>query len=157
MSEELAVAAPTNARELYVVFKVAGVEYGLPARVVLQMESYAGATVVPGTQPFVAGILQLRGRVVPVVDLRARFGLPPAELTTDARVVVAEEGGRVVALATDSARDVLSLSPGDLKPPPTLVEDGARGFVRAVASVGARMVLVLDFAKVIGEEPLDDD
>jgi purine-binding chemotaxis protein CheW len=140
---------------LHVLFKVDETLYALPAEVVLQMESYTGATVVPGAPSFVAGIIQLRGRVVPVVDLRARFGLPPRAPTLETRVVVGEQHDRTVALVADSAREVVRMTASQLKPPPRLVEDGAKGFVKAVAQLGDRTVMVLDFGKVIGEEPLD--
>lgn len=140
---------------LYVLFLVAGVTYALPAEDVIQMESYAGATPVPGTQPFVAGIMQLRGRVVPVVDVRARFGLPAAERTMDTRVVVGEYDGRYVALVVDAAREVARIGPSELAPPPRLVDTGARRFVRALAQLDDRPVIILDFAKLIGEEPID--
>ena len=140
---------------LYVLFLLDGVTYALTASDVIQMESYAGATPVPGTQPYVAGIMQLRGRVVPVVDVRARFGLPAAERTMDTRVVVGEHEGRYVALVVDAAREVARIAPSQLAPPPRLVETGARGFVRALAQLGDRPVIVLDFAKLIGEEPID--
>ena len=147
--------ALTDAPILHVLFKVDETLYALPAEVVLQMESYTGATVVPGAPPFVAGIIQLRGRVVPVVDLRARFGLQPTERTLETRVVVGEQHDRTVALVVDSAREVVRMAPSQLKPPPRLFDDGAKGFVRAVAQLGDRTVMVLDFSKVIGEEPLD--
>jgi purine-binding chemotaxis protein CheW len=147
--------ALTDTPILHVLFKVDESLYALPAEVVLQMESYNGATVVPGAPPFVAGIIQLRGRVVPVVDLRARFGLVPKERTLETRVVVGEQHDRTVALVVDSAREVVRMAPSQLKPPPRLFDDGAKGFVRAVAQLGDRTVMVLDFAKVIGEEPLD--
>ena len=137
---------------LHVVFKVAGSEYALPAGDVLQMESYGGATPVPGAKPWVAGIMQVRGRIVPVVDLRARFGLPPAERTLDTRVVVGTHGDRAVALLVDAAREVIKLDEAQLKPPPEIVSREARGMVKAVAQVGSRLVMLLDFAKVIGEE-----
>jgi purine-binding chemotaxis protein CheW len=140
---------------LYILFKVDGADYALPADVVLQMESYTGATVVPGAPAFVAGIIQLRGRVVPVVDLRARFGLPPRATSLETRVVVGELQDRTVALVADSAREVVRLTPSQLKPPPRLIEDGNRGFVKSVAQIGERTVMVLDFAKVIGEESID--
>ena len=119
------------------------------------MESFTGATSVPGAPPWVSGIVQLRGRVIPVVDLRVRFGLAPAARTIDTRVVVAEHQDRIVALVADSAREVARIAPSQLKPPPRLVELGARGFVAAVAQLGDRTIMVLDFAKVIGEEPID--
>lgn len=157
MSTEAIVPASqtTDAPSLFVLFQVDGVSYALPADVVVQMESYKGATAVPGTLPFVAGIIQLRGRVVPVIDLRTRFGLPHAEPTMDTRVVVGEHADRHVALVADSAREVARIAPSQLKPPPRLVDLGARGFIRAVAQLGERTVMVLDFAKLIGEEPID--
>jgi purine-binding chemotaxis protein CheW len=158
MSEAALVTAATTTNEvpaLYVVFQVNAVSYALPAELVVQMETYAGATAVPGTQEFVAGIIQLRGRVIPVVDLRARFGLPPAERTIDTRVVVGELDGRTVALVADTAREVARIAASQLKAPPRLVEMGAQGFVRAVAQLERRTVMVLDFAKIIGEEPID--
>ena len=137
---------------LHVVFKVGGSEYALPARDVLQMESYTGATPVPNARPYVAGITQVRGQVVPVVDLRARFGLPAAERTLDSRVVVASRGERAVALLVDSAREVLKLDESQLRPPPEMVSQEAHGLVKAVAQVGERLLMLLDFAQVIGEE-----
>ena len=138
---------------LHVVFKVADSEYVLSAEDVLQMESYAGATPVPGTLPYVAGVIQVRGRVVPVVDLRARFGLPASAATIDSRVVVAQLEQRTVGLLVDSAREVVKLSPEQIQPPPPMMADGAEGFVKAVAHLDKRMLMVIDFAKIIGEEP----
>jgi purine-binding chemotaxis protein CheW len=137
---------------LHVVFKVASAEYAIPASEVLQMESFTGATPVPGAPPHVTGLVQVRGRVVPVVDARARFGMPPAERTLDSRVVVGPLGARVVGLLVDSAREVVRLEPGQLQPPPPLVAEQARGYVKAVAQVGARLVMLIDFPRVIGEE-----
>lgn len=135
---------------LFVVFRVDGVDYALNASEVLQMESFTGATTVPGTPPFVLGILQLRGRVVPVVDLRLRFGLPPRESTLDSRVVVAESEGRAVALLADSAREVVRIPADAERPPPALASEG--GFVRSIVQLPDRTILVLDFGKVIGKE-----
>lgn len=146
----VAVKAPAT---LYVVFRVGDVDYALPASTVLQMESFTGATTVPGARPFVAGIIQLRGRVVPVVDLRVRFGLAAVPPSIDSRVVVVEHAGRAVALLADVAREVVRVTEDEAKPPPRLVDDG--GFVNAVIQRPDRTLLVLDPEKVIGEETLD--
>lgn len=146
-------ASATSA--LHIVFKVAGAEYTLPAETVLQIESYAGATVVPGAEAFVAGIVQVRGRVVPVIDLRTRFALPKAEPTLDTRVVIGQLAERVVGLIVDSGREVVRLEPSHLRPPPPIVVEQSRGFVKAVAQIGPRLILLLDFGKVIGEEQVD--
>jgi purine-binding chemotaxis protein CheW len=148
------VSANGDGHRLHVVFKVGGSEYALAASEILQMESYTGATAVPGTAAYVAGIAQVRGKVVPVVDVRVRFGLPPVEPTLDSRLVVAQAGDRPVALLVDSAREVLKLDPGQIEPPPPALADEAQGYVRAVARVGARLILLIDFHRVIGKEQL---
>ena len=149
-TESEALVAGSDEPVLHVIFRLADTEFALPASVVVQMEDYAGASAVPGSPAFVAGVVQLRGKVVPVVDLRLRFGLEPTELS-GRRVVVGEIGDRRVALLVDSAREVASLRPSHLKPPPKLLEAEGRGFVRWVTQIDGRLVLVLDFAKVIGE------
>jgi purine-binding chemotaxis protein CheW len=148
-------------RALHVVFRVGETEYMLAASDVLQMESYAGATPVPGTPPYVAGIVHVRGQVVPVIDLRERFHLPRVEPTLGTRIVVAEALGRRVGLVVDSAREVLEVDLEDIKPPPRLVAEQAAGFVKGVVHVKKgsdrqpdRLLMLIDFAKVIGEEPL---
>jgi purine-binding chemotaxis protein CheW len=115
------------------------------------MESFSGATKVPGTAAYVAGLVQIRGRVVPVVDVRARFWLPPASLTIDSRVVVAQDKDRTVGLLVDSAREVLRIPLEEFKPPPEVVSRDTQGFVKAVAQARERLVMLLDFGKVIGE------
>jgi purine-binding chemotaxis protein CheW len=137
---------------LHVLFKVGDTDYVLPASEVLQMESYTGATAVPGTAPYVAGLVQVRGRVVPVIDLRMRFGLPALAPTLDTRVVVVQRDERTVGLVVDSAREVLQLAVDALKPPPDVLANQGNGFIKAVAKTGQRLVMLIDFAKVIGQE-----
>jgi purine-binding chemotaxis protein CheW len=139
---------------LHVLFRVGDGEYLIPAADVLQMESYSGATRVPGALPYVAGVVQVRGRVVPVVNVRARFGLPEAAPTLDSRVVVVEAHERTVGLLVDSAREVVKLTAEQIQPPPRIVAEGAEGFVKAVAHIDKRLLMLVDFAKIIGEEAI---
>lgn len=155
--DQSAAALVSHERLLHVLFKVGASEYALGADTVLQMESFGGATPVPGVQPYIAGVVQIRGRVVPVVDLRVRFGDKAAEPTIDTRIVVAQSGERVVGLLVDSAREVVMIPKSEIKPPPPILEHMAQGFVSGVAHVGKRLVLLVDFAKVIGEELVHDD
>jgi purine-binding chemotaxis protein CheW len=144
----------TAAEGLHVVFQVGDAEYALPATDVQQMESFTGATPVPGARPWVSGLMQIRGRVVPVVDLRARFGLPPSPPTLDSRVVVVDRGGRVVGLLVDRAREVTRILPDQLQSAPEVLAHASQGFVKAVArdAGGKRLLMLIDFAKVVGEE-----
>lgn len=145
----------TAAGVLHVLFKVAGSEYALPASEVLHMESYAGATRVPGAPAHVVGVIQSRRRVVPVLDLRARFGLPAAEPTLDSRVIVVQHDDRAVGLLVDSAREVLGITPEQERATPEVVARDARGLVRSIAQAGQRLVMLIDSRKIIGDLPED--
>lgn len=140
---------------LHVVFVVASAEYALPIDAVLQMETFSGATLVPGTPAYVAGIVTVRGRVVPVIDLRARFGLPPTEVTLDTRIIVSESAERVVALRVDAAREVLQLDVQKHQPAPAVISERASGFVYAVHALGRRLLLLVDLPKILGENSHD--
>ena len=142
---------------LHVMFTVAGTRYVVPAAQVLHMESYSESTPIPGAESYVVGLVQVRGRVVPVVDLRARFGLAAIEPTLDSRVVVVQVGERTVGLLVDSAREVVNIAPEDFKPPPEVVAGQGTGFVDAVAQVDRKLVLRLALASVISEGRREGD
>ena len=110
---------------------------------------------MPGAPEYVDGIVTVRGLVVPVIDLRTRFGLPRAELSLDTRIIVTESEGRVVALRVDSAREVLKLDPEKNQAAPSVVNDRSSGFVHAVHPLGKRLLLLIDLSKILGENSHD--
>lgn len=138
---------------LHLTFRVGSSEYALAASQVIHLESFQSATHVPGAPAHVAGLVQLRGRVIPVVDLRTRFGLPPIERTIDHRVVIVQVGARVAGLLVDHAREVLQLDETTFEPPPEIVDPGHSLFVTAVAPVTPRLFLLIDVPRILGEEP----
>jgi purine-binding chemotaxis protein CheW len=137
---------------LHVTFRVGTADYALPVTQVLHLESFETATHIPGAAPYVAGIVQVRGRLVPVVDLRVRFGLPPIAHSIDRRVVVVQVGTRVAGLLVDSAREVMQIDPSAFEAPPEILEQQSAGFVKAVATIAKRLFLLVDVPRVIGEE-----
>ena len=139
---------------LHVTFRVGTAEYAINASDVLHLESFTEATHVPGAPAFVAGLVQVRGKLVPVVDLRRRFGLDPIERSLDNRVIVVKIGTRVAGLLVDSSREVVKLDETSFEPPPELLESQASGFVKAVTTQAKRMLLVVDVPHLIGEEVL---
>jgi purine-binding chemotaxis protein CheW len=139
------------------VFRVGAAEYALAAAHVLQLEPFGGVTTVPGTLPHVIGIVQVRSRIVPVIDLRLLFGVAEAEATLDTRIIVVDLGERTVGLRVDSSREVSRLTQDQFHPTPAVVAEQSRGFVLGVARVGARLLMLLDLAMVLGEEKLHDD
>lgn len=151
------VAAARTARPgLHVVFRVGDVEYAAAAADVVQMESFSGATPVPGAPPWVLGLMQVRTKVVPVIDLRRRFGLPGAAPSADddldARVVVVARGERIVALRVDRGREVLDLAAEQILPVPPAMAAENGGYLAGIARAGDRLVLILDLDGVLGQE-----
>jgi purine-binding chemotaxis protein CheW len=143
--------------ELHVTFRVGETDYAVPAASVLHLDTYEAATPVPGSPPYVAGLVQTRGKLVPVVDLRVRFGLEPVPHTIDHRVVVVKVGSRIAGLLVDSAREVLPLDEATFEAPPDVFRGHANGFVKAIATVTKRLVLVIDVPRIIGEEHSDGE
>ena len=137
---------------LHVTFRVGTAEYAIPASQVLHLESFETATHVPGAPSYVAGLVQVRGRVVPVVDLRKRFGLPATDRELAHRVVVVQLGARVAGLLVDSAREVMQLDEASFRDAPELIKQQANGFVTGIATVRERMFLIVDVQRVIGQE-----
>jgi purine-binding chemotaxis protein CheW len=142
---------------LHVLFKVGDSEYVLPSAQVREMETFTGATRIPGAALHVAGLIQIRGKVIPVIDLRVRFGLPPIERTLDSRVIVVTESDREVGLLADSAREVLKIEEDKFGPPPEVVAEQAAGFVSAIAQAGQRLVMRLDASRVIGVDGIPEE
>jgi purine-binding chemotaxis protein CheW len=124
----------------------------VPAAQVLHLESFETATHVPGAPPYVAGLVQVRGRVVPVVDLRKRFGLPATEHELAHRIVVVQVGSRVAALLVDAAREVIQLDEASFQDVPELVKQQSNGFVAGIVTVAGRLFLIADVPRLIGEE-----
>ena len=140
---------------LHVGFRVGSTDYALPAADVLHLDTFDAATPVPGAPSYVAGLVQTRGKLVPVVDLRARFGLAPTERTIDSRIVVVRVGARVAGLLVDSAREVMQIDEAACEQPPEVFRTRTNEFVKAVATVTKRLVLVVDVPRIIGEEHSD--
>jgi len=137
---------------LHVVFEVGGAGYVLPATVVRELESLGEVTPVPGAPPHVAGIVHIRGQVIALVDLRVRFGLPPAGPSLDRRVIVVEHERRRVGLLVDLAREIARIPPAAFDRPPDMVAEHAGGLVKAVARHGSRLLMLLDCERALEQE-----
>ena len=140
-------------RRLHVVFRVGDAEYVIPGDEVLQMETFTGATPVPDAAAHVAGLMQIRGRVIPILDLRIRFGLPAAhDGALERRVVVVQRGRRAIGLLVDSAREVVYLDASAMQPLGAALGAAGRGCVRGVLPVGSRLLMVIDLDPIVGQE-----
>ena len=150
MSEPAATAPATT----YILFTVAGAAYGVRSGEVEHMEMIEQVTPVPNAAPFVDGVVLSRGRVVPVVNLRARFGFARGERHLRNRLLVVDAGGRRVGLLADEAREFLAIPDETIRPPHEAVGASA-SYLHGVATLGSRIVLILDVKKLVDASVAD--
>jgi purine-binding chemotaxis protein CheW len=159
MSQSTAVAEPTAARSnepgssQYVTFVCADVEYGVEILRVQEIKGWDGVTRVPYTPPYVLGVMNLRGVIVPVIDLRARFGLPSKPFDSSTVVIVvrveAAVGEKTVGIVVDAVSEVYSVAADAVKPTPELGASADSSFVSGLTSVDDKMVMLLDMNRLV--------
>ena len=133
----------------YILFTVAGTTYGLPSGEVRHMEMVENVTRVPNAPSFVDGVVFSRGQVVPVVNLRARFGFERVSLDIRTRLVVVQSDARLIGLVVDSAREFISIPPDAIQPPHEALAGMSGRYVDGIASLGDRLVLVLNLSRIL--------
>lgn len=143
-------AAPvTQGAGSYILFTVAGTTYALPSGDVRHMEMIEAITRVPNAPAFIDGVVFSRGQVVPVVNLRARFGFERAAVDLRSRLLVVQAGTRQIGLVADSAREFVRI-PADAIQPPNEALTGMSGrYVDGIASLNDRLVLVLSLDRIL--------
>ncbi|RMF43174.1 MAG: purine-binding chemotaxis protein CheW [Anaerolineae bacterium] len=149
-------------REPYILFQVAETTYAVPSAQVQQVVMLEGVTRVPNAPDFVEGVVYVRGHVVPVVDLRARFGFERRPYDIRSRLVIVNLDERWVGMAVDSAREFCSLESDDIHPPPKDELAIRADYVVGVLSQEKRLILVLDLRRLLSAEevetlPVTDD
>jgi purine-binding chemotaxis protein CheW len=147
---------PEADRRQYLSFTLAGSDYGVGILQVREILQYEQVTRVPSTPRSIRGVINLRGQVVPVVDLAAKFGLPetlPARLTC-ILIVEARLDGQptVVGVLADAVREVIELGRDDVEPPPAFGTQVKIDFLMGMGKVGKRFVLLLDLDRVISAD-----
>lgn len=136
----------------FLSFRVGTEEFAVDILRTLEIRGYDGVTSLPGLPPSIKGIINLRGVIVPVVDLRIRFGTTsPVYDSTTALIVVSLES-RTVALVVDSVSEVVALTEDQIRPAPQMGALLETRFIAGLASVGTRMVILLDLAVLLNSE-----
>ena len=123
--------------------------YGIPIGVVREIVRVPEITAVPNAQEYVEGVINLRGKIFSVMDMRKRFGESHVENDKKNRIVVVEIGSRIVGLIVNSASEVLKLSPSEIAPPNSVFLDGEVDYVTGVGKLGDRLIILLDLNKVL--------
>ncbi|MCY1034844.1 chemotaxis protein CheW [Corallococcus sp. BB11-1] len=145
-------------RSSYLSFMLAGEEYAVGLLRVREIIEYRPITRVPGMPVAVQGVINLRGSVVPVVDLAVKFGLPPRPITRWSCFVIVEvslDGQQtVLGLLSDTVREVLELGPDDIEPPPAFGTRVRLEFLRGMGRHGDAFILLLDLDRLLSLEEL---
>lgn len=153
-----AVAAALNAGEQqqYLTFTLGEEMFAIGILSIREIIEYGQVTEVPMTPPFIRGVINLRGAVVPVVDLTVRFGRPPREVTRRTCIVIVEvetaKGPQEMGVVVDAVSEVLEIPAADIEPPP---EFGARiriDFIKGMGKVNGKFVVILDTSRVLSCE-----
>jgi purine-binding chemotaxis protein CheW len=135
-----------------VVFQLNKELYGADIAVVREVVPLQRVTRVPRTPDYVEGVINLRGRVIPVIDLRRRLGLPSGQVTKATRIAVGEVDGDQVGMIVDAVEEVLRVPASAVEPPSSLLAQLDRDNVLGVAKVGDRLITLLDLARILVRE-----
>jgi purine-binding chemotaxis protein CheW len=137
----------------FLTFLLGGEEYGVEILRVQEIKGWEGVTRVPHTPHYLLGVTNLRGTVVPVIDLRARFGLPHIEFNSGNVVIVFRVAfGRTektVGIVVDGVSEVYDFRPGDIRPPPAVSASVDPSLIAGLGTTGDKMVLLLDIERLV--------
>ncbi|MEQ9258179.1 MAG: chemotaxis protein CheW [Roseovarius sp.] len=132
-----------------VAFRVSDQDFCFDLTSVREIRGWTETTMLPHAQPYVKGVINLRGSVVPVVDLSERLGLGATEPGPRNVIIITVLGQRTVGLLADVVSDILTVSETDIQPIPDIIDDGVRRFISGVLLVEGRMIRKMDLEMII--------
>lgn len=141
-------------REL-ISFRIGAQEFCVDIMEVREIRGWTPATALPQAPAFVRGVINLRGAVLPIVDLGARLGLGAADPTARHVIIVAQVQKQVVGLLVDAVSDILTVSDDMIQPTPDVASEMVRNFVRGLLAIDGRMVSFISLDRVLPETDLD--
>ncbi|MBI4667517.1 MAG: chemotaxis protein CheW [Nitrospinae bacterium] len=136
----------------YLTFVLGEEEYGLDITKVKEIIGVMEITHIPRTPPFIKGVINLRGKVIPVIDLRLKFGMEEAEYTRETVFIVVEESGILMGIVVDTVREVLDIHEADIEPPPQFGTRLNTDFILGMGKIQGKVKILLDIEKVLSAE-----
>ncbi|MFO1012224.1 MAG: chemotaxis protein CheW [Caulobacteraceae bacterium] len=143
-----------NGREL-ISFRIGAQEFCVDIMAVREIRGWTAATALPRSPAFVRGVINLRGAVLPIVDLAARLGFASAEPTDRHVIIVAQIGHQMVGLLVDAVSDILTVTDDLIQPTPDVASDTAKTFVRGLLAVDGRMLSLLGLDRILPDVELE--
>ncbi|MEC5396843.1 chemotaxis protein CheW [Uliginosibacterium sp. H1] len=133
----------------YLTFSLGDEEYAIDILKVQEIRGYDAVTRIANAPEFIKGVINLRGTIVPIVDLRIKFGVGKVEYTPFTVVIILNVGTRVVGMVVDGVSDVLTLPDGEVRPVPEFSSSVGAEYIAGLASLESRMLIVLDIARMM--------
>lgn len=140
----------------FISFTIGDEEYGVDIMAIREIKGWADTTELPNTPIYMRGVINLRGAIVPILDLRARFGSRMTEATARNVIIVVAVGSRVAGIMVDAVADILAVPAEQIQPVPQLDQGAAAGFLTGLVTVEGRMVALLDLDRVFAFEDMKD-
>jgi len=135
-----------------VVFRLADEEFGASINQVHEIIKLVEITRIPRAPKFIEGVINLRGRIVPIVDLRKRFGFPISEDLEEQRIMEVDVEGQVLGMVVDEVTEVISITADTIEPAPPMIADIAGEYMSGIAKVNDRILIMLNFDKILSEQ-----
>lgn len=139
-----------------VTFQLENETYGINVMQVQEILRYTDIAPVPGAPDYVLGIINLRGSVVTVIDTRLRFGLPPADITDNTRIVIIEAEKQVIGILVDSVAEVVYLKKSEMEDAPHVGTEESTQFIQGVSSRADGLLILVDLNKLLNDEEWDE-
>ena len=137
-----------------VSFKIGDAEFGVDILRVQEINKMMELTTVPNTPPFVEGVVNLRGRIIPVLNLRSRLGLPVREYDSETRIIVVELEDKTIGFIVDEVKEVLRIPKGITEQPPEIVSGVDSEYITAIGKLEDRLLILLDLTKILSNEEM---
>ncbi|GAB6088214.1 chemotaxis protein CheW [Alkaliphilus crotonatoxidans] len=134
----------------YVIFKLQDEDYGIPINYVETIEKISEITRVPNAPYYVKGVINLRGEVVPVLDLRKRFQFPEIELSEESRIIILSIDEMIVGILVDSSSEVLTIENEAIDHASNLINNFDDDYINGIGKVHERMIIMVDALKILG-------
>jgi len=156
MAEEIAVKNNTSANEnisteKYLTFFIDGQLFAIPSSQVVEIIRMQSITFIPNLPPFIIGVINLRGKIVPLVDIRLKFDKPQKEYDDHTSIIVTETGDLGVGFIVDNVNDVTNVSKNQISDTPRFAKDTTNNYVKGIATLNENAVMLLDIEKILSD------
>jgi len=135
-----------------VSFQLAQEEYGIEITKVQEIILVGDITRMPQTPDYIKGLINLRSMVIPIVDLRSRFGMQPQEATDDTRIMVVNVAGKTIGIVVDAVSKVLRINDDQISPPPPTVAGLGQEYLTGLVKLDDRLLIMLDIDRILSDE-----